>query len=57
MKRPEDAGFTGTNKASTIGNKAFHRIRDALMVVSAGIDAIVSGKASHVRDARHGRKA
>ena len=57
MERPEDPGITGSNKASAIRNKTLHRIRDALMIVPAGIDAIVSGKASHVRDAGHGRKA
>ena len=57
MERAEDPGFTGTNEGPAIGDKAIHRIYDALMFVPAGIDAIVLSKTSHIRDPGHGQKA
>src|SRR5690242_5662896 len=57
IKRPEDAAFTGTNKASAIRDKALHRVRDGFMFVPAGINAVVPGKTNHIRNTRHGRRA
>jgi hypothetical protein len=57
IERPEDPGLTGSNKASAIGDKAIHGVCDALMFMLAGINAVISGKASHVLGAGHGRTA
>lgn len=56
VKGAEDPGFTGSNKTSAIGDKAIHRVRDACMLMPAGIDPVVPGKTSHVHDASHGRR-
>lgn len=38
------------NKASAIGDQAVHRLPDARMKVSAGINAVVLGKTGNVAD-------
>lgn len=57
IKRPENPGFAGANKASAIRDEAIQSVRNAFMFMSAGIDAIVPGEASHVRSAVHGQEA
>jgi hypothetical protein len=56
MERPEDPGVTGSNKASAIRDKAIHCVCDAFMFMPAGINAVIPGKTSHIRNAGHGRK-
>jgi hypothetical protein len=56
MERPEHPGFTGPNKAAAIRDKAVHRVCNAFMVMSAGINAVVPGETSQIPGASHGRK-
>lgn len=49
-KGTEGPGVTGTNKAPAIGDQAVHRLPDARMKVSAGINAIVFCKTRNVAD-------
>jgi hypothetical protein len=49
-KRAEGSGLMSANKASAIGDQAVHRLPDARMKVSAGINTIVLGKTGNVAD-------
>src|SRR5579864_5813931 len=47
-ERVEDPGVISANKAPAIPDKAIHRVTDNKVGMSAGINAIVLGPASHV---------
>lgn len=54
-KRAEVPGFIGSDKAPAIRDKAVHRIADTKVGMSATINAIVLGPASHIKDHWTGR--